>query len=395
MNSILPNTQKRILFYVHDGIGLGHLKRISRIAEALQDPFSCLILSSLRYEANIINDKCEFVYIPSIDSLLERNSKYWGRKPFLDLPKNDAKIFRAKMIDSVVENFNPDAIIVDFLPLGRNDELTNTIMNHSSKKYFIIRGILDDPANIRKFILSGKGEIALEKFYDKIIVTCDKQIINVSKEYKFNEIISNKIVYTGYVSPTISDNERKTARQERNLKRDDIWVVCSTGGGKLGEKLIEECIRLANANPKLKFDIVIGPRSNLKWSKLSVNQFEVANIRFFNETNKIEFLHSAADIVINPGGYNSLIETITGKGIFITVPVQLKTSEEQFIHSNRLSKLIPQIIPLKDIKDLPETFKKVVENLKFYKATARKKLSDDGISAIKKIMNNDLHIYSS
>jgi hypothetical protein len=64
--------QKRAIFFVFDGgTGLGHLRRLSCIARALQGQFACLIVTGHRASANwFVPPECEHVHVPARDSLL-------------------------------------------------------------------------------------------------------------------------------------------------------------------------------------------------------------------------------------------------------------------------------------------------------------------------------------
>lgn len=395
-DSVIKFEQRKVLFFVHDGTGLGHLQRVSRIAAELQGNFSCLILSGHRQMANIVPEICEYVHIPSLDSLLERKSRYWGRKPFWETSLKNVLKFRSEIINSVITSFDPDVIFIDFLPLGKNEELKYAVMNHRAKKYFILRGVLDDPSNIRIDILGGMGEYALEKFFSKIIVTCDEKIIDVSKEYALSENISNKLVYAGYVAPSFDEMDMQQARIERGLQSHELWAICSAGGGMLGEKLINECTRLAKRYEHIKFDIILGPKSAKRWNRLTINRYDDGNIRYHKDHFNLSLLHAAGDIIINPGGYNSLVEALQSKqrNAIIIVPAQLRTNDEQYIHAKRLMKYVDNIFPLTSASELDSIFDQVVKTLQMENIGSpiqfKNRLNFNGANNIARIIKTDI-----
>src|SRR5579872_3365057 len=81
--------QKRIIFFVHDGTGLGHLRRLARIAKNLQGPYSCLIVTGHRAAYWFVSEESEYVHLPSLDNLLPSKSLYWGLKPFVEMNKKE------------------------------------------------------------------------------------------------------------------------------------------------------------------------------------------------------------------------------------------------------------------------------------------------------------------
>lgn len=343
VNSVVPKyenvpraTQPRLLFFCHDGTGIGHLQRLARIAGAMQGPCASLVVTGHSTAGWIVPKECEFVHLPSLDSLIVSRARYWGREPFLHMPIEEAKIFRNNLLSQVINWFQPDALFVDFLPIGKNRELADVVFNRNCKKYFVLRGVLDDARNVRIDVLGGNGEQALEDHYDRIFVACDPRVIDVAKEYSLSERISRKLIYTGYVAPESTRDARAATRLRRGVPEVTTWVVCSAGGGKLGERLIEECLRIAAVKTNMFFDIVLGPRSSIGNEALLRSE-GLPRVRVLSQTTELPELHAAANIVICAGGYNSIVEAIAGESEIICVPVQLDTDDEQFIHARRLA----------------------------------------------------------
>ena len=163
--SYVPSVQRRVLFFVHDGAGLGHLRRISRIAKTLQGPCACLIVSGHRQGAWLIPPECGFLLLPSLDTLLPRQARYWNREPFLKVKRSEALGFRQSLLESAFNCFKPDAVFVDYLPLGKNEELGRLIDEGKFRKYFVMRGVLDHPDQVRMDVMQGRAERALASRY--------------------------------------------------------------------------------------------------------------------------------------------------------------------------------------------------------------------------------------
>jgi len=389
-STLLKHSQKRILFFVHDGSGLGHLNRISLIAKALQGSCcSCLIVSGQRASSWIVPKECEYVHLPSLDSLLPNRSKYWGLSPFIDLEESEAFKIRKEILNGVISGYKPDAIIVDYLPLGKKDELADIIKNTPAKKYYIARGFMDHAGSIKE-ILEGRAREYLEKFYNKIFVACDDKIYFV-KEYEISLEIEKKVQYVGYVAESITNHEIQQTRLERGIGQDDIWIVCSAGGGKLGEEIIKYCMEIATQFKKAFFDIIIGPRSNIQWPYLSVNQAVNENIRLHKESGYLKYFHGSADIVICPGGYNSLVEAMQGKAHIICYPSALKTSDEQYFHPLLLSKFV-SIKIVTDPVDLQKMLTDAIVNHQYNNNDERTSLNFNGAFNIRQHIFEDMGI---
>jgi predicted glycosyltransferase/glycosyltransferase involved in cell wall biosynthesis len=384
--TIVKKKQKRILFFLHDGSGLGHLQRISRIAKALQGDCACLIVSGHRSASWIVPEECEYIHLPSLDSLLPKKSGYWGREPFLKVDKSEAIKFRKEILKSVIKSFNPDAVVVDFLPLGKFEELEDIIYQHSSLKYFIMRGVLDRSDNIALGVFRTHGEHVLEEKYDRIIVTGDRRVIDVVEEYGLSKKIENKISYVGYVSDPITPELRSNTRGERGIPNRKKWIVCSAGGGVYGEKFIEECSRISRKLLKYYFDIVTGPRTALKWQ--TTNGLN-GRVRFIKEANNLGLMHGSADLVICHGGYNSLVETLEGSAQIICHPIQVDVCDEQYIHPMKLNKYVPITVNT-NLNNLEDTLVETIKMKKHEFAAGRKLLDFNGIETIRNIIFKDL-----
>ncbi|MBN9413688.1 MAG: hypothetical protein J0H12_07210 [Candidatus Paracaedimonas acanthamoebae] len=389
----MAGNQKKFLFFVSDGAGLGHLHRMAKIAKALQKSASCLVVSGHRATSWIVSEDCEYIHLPSFDSLLPNRARHWGRKPFMEFSTHDEIInFRKNLLKQVIETYSPDGIFTDYLPLGKFDEMAEIIESHSAKKYFIVRGILDDPNSIRGEILGGKGQRYLEEFYDKIFVTCDKKICDVVKEYKLNTILEKKLEYVGYVAELINLHDIEQTRLERGITSEQNWVVCSVGGGKAAEGLVQECINIAHDYPNILFDVIVGPRSNYACEFKTAEYKDYGNLRLHKENHYLKYLHASADIVICHGGYNSLVECLQGKAKIICYPTQDKPNSEQYIHSHRLAEF-SNITTVTNYPDLKNIFKQAVKTLIFKGAFKEvSNLDFQGVEKIRNIVYKDLNI---
>jgi predicted glycosyltransferase len=382
--------RKRLLFYVHDGTGLGHLQRLSKIARALQSEAACLIVTGHRAAAWLVPETCEYVRLPSLDSLLPDKAAYWGREPFLAVDRDEGLAMRRGMLDSVVAAFAPDALITDYLPLGKHGELAEIVERRACRKYFILRGILDRPDRVEREILGGRGGAALAAHYDRIFVAGDRRIVDVAAEYAFPPPIAGKLDYVGYVVEPVAAEVRARLRSSR-LGGGGPWVVCSAGGGALGEALIEQCLRIAADRPGLVFDIVVGPRSSRPWPEPHREHYDQGSVRIWKEHRGLNLLHAAADVVICPGGYNSLLEALQGDASILCVPVQIRTDDEQYVHAERLRRYRP-IETVPDLGALGAALDDAVRQRTAPGAAASRRpgLDMDGIAAVRRRILADL-----
>jgi predicted glycosyltransferase len=388
--------QRRALFFVFDGgTGVGHLRRLATIAKALQGPVGCLVVTGHRAAAAwFVPDECEYIHLPSWDSLLESKATYWGRRPFVVVDPGEAIQLRKRILNGVVDAFVPDAIFVDHLPLGAHEELADILSDTPCLKYLVTRGVLNETENLRKLILGGRASQYLKTHYSRILVASDSRVFDFVRRYNVSAEIRAKAVQTGYVIEHVHDDVIKRTRERRGLRDGDIWVVASAGGGQMGEPLIQGCLELAGVHQDIAFDIVRGPRSGLAWDAGDSVRVVGNDVRFHKESDQMPYLHAAADLVISTGGYNSLLEALQGNARILCFPYRLDPRDEQYQHASSLRKFVDLEVSA-DLWRLRELFEAALARIRSGRSCDRRgELDFDGAAFIRRIVLEDLGIGS-
>jgi len=384
--------QKRALFFVFDGgTGVGHLRRLAQIAKTLQGPLACLVVTGHRAAASwFVPDECEYIHLPSWDSLLENKAAYWGRKPFVVVDPCEAIRLRKDILKGIVDAFAPDAIFVDHLPLGAHEELAEIISDTPCLKYLVTRGVLNETENLRQLILGGRPNHYLKMHYSRILVAADCRVFDFVKRYNASPEIRAKAVHTGYIIEHVPDDVIRKTRERRGLRAGDTWVVASAGGGQMGELLIEGCLELARVHEDIAFDIVRGPRSNLPWEGSDHMRVVANNVRFHKESDQMPYFHAAADLVISSGGYNSLLEALQGHAKILCFPYRLDPRDEQYQHASCLKKFVDLEVST-DLSQLAELFATGLASIRSGRSMDRRgELDFNGAASIRKIVFGDL-----
>jgi predicted glycosyltransferase len=383
--------QKRAIFFVFDGgTGIGHLRRLSCIARALQGPFSCLVVTSHRAAAAwFVPPECEYLHLPAWDSLLPEKALYWGRQPFLSVEAGEALDLRRSLLQGIVESFKPDVMFVDHLPLGMRDELEPIVVGARCLKYLVTRGVQNETENLAELLLAGKARDSIKHHYDRVFLAIDQRVFDFRERYRAFDEVADKLCPVGYVIEPIGRQAIAECRKARGLGSGDLWAVASAGGGQLGEELIAACCELAPTHPAVAFDVVIGPRSRLSRESLAAWSVGSPNLRLHEEVPDMAPWHSAADVVISSGGYNSLLEALLGNARIICVPNRKSERDEQYAHAARLSAFATVDLDL-DAGRMPAMFDRALADLrKGANADRRRQLDFGGAAAIRRIALGD------
>jgi predicted glycosyltransferase len=317
-------SRRRILLFCHDGTGLGHLQRISRLAGTLQEEFSTLVLCGMREASWIVPPDCGLVKLPDWDGIDYWRARRAGKTPWIDLSGHRATQFRAEAIRDVAALYKPDIIIVDYLPFGQRHELDALFSSRETLRYFLHRGLTDTSDGS---ILRGTATQRIADMYDRILVASDPRLVDIAAQDDYCANARAKLTYVGFIVPNL-------------ISRGRSWsptVVCSGGGGYRAESLMLQCVKVAERNPHITLKIVLGPKSRLSASCFSVP----SNCEVYGTRVDLPELHQTAAVVISSGGYNSVLEAITGGARMIIYPNQTGEDDEQRRFADRLSKYYP------------------------------------------------------
>jgi len=389
-----PTPKRILLFAFEGGTGIGHLRRIACIAGALQQQFACLIVTGHREIANwFVSPNCEYIHIPSWDSLLPEKAAYWNRKPFLPLSVGEAVRLRKGMVRGVVQSYAPDLIIVDHLPLGMHEELGDIIAESPAKKYLVTRGVLNVSGALLDLVLGGSARDFLHRHYDRIIVAADRNVIDFAQDYALPADLVAKTMHVGYVIDHTGVADIQAFQNLHRRASQAAWVVVSAGGGQLGERLVQSAVALSVHYPDVFFDIVAGPRSSLPGS-MSAAHHTQGNLRLHATSRDMPLLNASADIVICSGGYNTLLEALQGNARILCVPSWKDPRDEQTRHSKCLQKFADiEIVP--ELGSLADAFAATLARVHTGEPGDRRGILNlSGAKAIEQLVVEDLCMFS-
>src|SRR5713101_607270 len=143
---------KKIALYWHNGRSLGHTVRCATLGQALLDrlPGSIVVgITGASKGFELLPPEMDLVKIPSY--LTYDGVGDVRVTPILPLAKEQFQCIRENLISTFVRDFQPQALIVDFHPEGKNGELIPTVINSSNThKVLGSRGILGSPADTNR-----------------------------------------------------------------------------------------------------------------------------------------------------------------------------------------------------------------------------------------------------
>ncbi|MDQ1626876.1 MAG: hypothetical protein QOI54_620 [Actinomycetota bacterium] len=308
-----------VLFYSHDGYGLGHVRRNSLIADALldADPTNQVtIVTGLAKRPRWLTDKrISVVTVPPL--LKDGDGAY--RNPgmtFEQAIRDRAMTFRA-----AVERICPDVIVIDRHPFGTGGELLLglTLAKAQGARLILgLRDVIDEPAAVRAE-LAGEGWRDVPRIFDEILVYGERSLCDHEAEYG----LPMRPTYCGWVCPPVARARPTRAR-----------LVISAGGGGDGDAVYQLGLQALRLRPEWEGCVVAGPYAANVPTDL-VHDRRISIVR--NATDCVGEL-SRASASLQMAGYNSTAEAIACGLRPILVP-RRSPRREQAIRALRLSAL--------------------------------------------------------
>jgi predicted glycosyltransferase len=325
----------RYLFYSHDGLGLGHLRRNLSVATALAelDPDASILLATSAEEAQ------RFPIPPSVDILklpgLRKvdNGHYAARR--LNVTWRDVRSVRSSVLLAAVKSFRPSVLLVDKHPLGVGRELQPALEHTRAaggRAVLGLRDVLDDPVAVRTEL--GKRGVfeRIVEYYDRVLVYGQQDILDARREYEFPEAVARITRFCGYV---VAAEARRRNTGPSNGSGPDAShrprVLATAGGGEDGTALLSAFVEAAG-HASWDAAVVSGPQcSRDDVQRLGALASEAGvDFRRFVPDLSAEF--PSLDALVCMGGYNTLTEAAASGVSTVCVP-RVEPRQEQLIRA--------------------------------------------------------------
>src|SRR5215470_2690907 len=170
----------RVALYSHDTMGLGHMRRNLLIAESLVrglfEPVVLMIAGAREAGGFAFPPGVDCVTLPALRK--DAPGRYASRH--LDVALQDLSALRAKTIRAVLDEFEPDVLIVDNVPRGALRELDRALAALRTRGgthcVLGLRDVLDEPDIVRWEWHRTANEDALRDYYDAVWVYGDPNV---------------------------------------------------------------------------------------------------------------------------------------------------------------------------------------------------------------------------
>ncbi|MES0825854.1 glycosyltransferase family protein [Ruegeria sp. SCP11] len=323
----------RILFYSHDTFGLGHLRRSRALAAAITQAnpqASALILTGSPVAGRFtFPRRVDHVRLPGVTK--RADGSYAART--IGMGIEEVTELRSGLIQTAVQQFGPDMLIVDKEPTGFRGELVPTLehMLHSQRTKLVLglRDVLDEPEVLAAEWERKEALAATERFYHEIWVYGLRSIYDPTKGLPLSHAAQSRIHWTGYLRRDLGPVGEPP---------EQPYILITPGGGGDGKAMVNLVLSAYEKDPTLspRAVLVYGPflsgelREEFETRVAALNG-RVTAVGF---ESQIETLFAGAAGVVCMGGYNTFCEVLSFDKRAVIVP-RTTPRLEQWIRASR------------------------------------------------------------
>ncbi|MGQ7842953.1 glycosyltransferase family protein [Granulosicoccus sp. 3-233] len=322
----------RILFHVQHLLGIGHLMRAGRIAEALagRGMDVTLVSGGLPVKG----------FSPVGVRRLELPAMAVGTKNFGELVDADGQVLddayrqrRSALLLQMFHDIEPDCVILEAFPFGRRQlrfellPLIEAIESRQNRPVLLtsVRDIL------QRRTKPGRDEETaslITRHFDGVLVHGDPQFATLDESFSCAATIADRISYTGLVCAPLAEPSPL-----------QVDIVVSAGGGAVGDRLVKAALQAAGELPsELSWCIIGGP--NLQQAHYASMARELPD-NVLLERFRADFpgLLRNARVSVSQAGYNTMGDILQAGCRAILVPYSVGGETEQADRAARLQEL--------------------------------------------------------
>ncbi|EKD99600.1 MAG: hypothetical protein ACD_22C00224G0001 [uncultured bacterium] len=304
----------RYLFYVVNGIGIGHLCRMLGVADAVKklEPTSEILFISEVDDPQMLKEHgYAYFYVPPLHRLLEDSG-------YKNLPSDPLIAIRNSTIDSVILNFQPNAIVHDTLTDSRIIKMGKVV---GAKQVLILRLHKDMSTYISK---------NYDLLKDMSLIALPYQNRDEVPLKLFSRLQEKLILVGPILRRSLSQIDTTSTKNKYQINDSRFTIVISNGGGSdlhgyldsFWETISHVFYHKDLQNNGIDIIAITGPLTSytqvFKNNKIKIVQFEPKLIDLFASSN----------LVIARGGFNTVLELAIVGVPSICIPAWRKSDNQ-------------------------------------------------------------------
>jgi len=325
-----------VLFYVQHLLGIGHLQRSLRIAEALVQNGIAVTLVCGGPPVALPRDPS--VRIVQLTPIRARDARFdlvdTAGRPIDDALREE----RCVALLAAFAAARPDAVVIEGFPFARRafrfelEPLIAAVAAAEPRPCLIcsVRDIVvvrDDPRRRRDIVER------VRRHFDAVLVHGDPALIRFDSSFPAAPDIADRLIYTGYVCPPAEAVGATAA-----TGGDE--VVVSAGGGAAGYALLEAALaaRRSGCLAGLSWRLLTG--TNLPEADFAALGADLpAGVAVERFCYNFVGLLRGCRVSVSQAGYNTVLDILATRARAVLVPFAAGRETEQLMRAERLAGL--------------------------------------------------------
>ena len=347
-----------VLFHVQYLLGIGHLQRSLRIAEALVDEgVSVTLVSGGDAIPGLCPDpRIRFVQLEPVKALDARFELVDSRGK----PIDDAlRLRRRAALLAAYAEARPDAVIVEGFPFARRafrfelDPLIAAISETRPRPRLVcsVRDIVvrrDDPARQREIVARVRAD------FDAVLVHGDPEFVPFEASFPAASEIADRLVYTGYVGSTSETSDADAS---------DPSVLVSGGGGPAGHGLLTAALEARRQGCLAAVPWLMLAGATLPEAEFAaLARAAPAGMRVERFRRDFPALLRRCHVSVSQAGYNTVMDVLAARARAVLVPFAAERETEQLLRAEALAaRGVAEMVRESELS--PETLARAVERV--------------------------------
>jgi predicted glycosyltransferase/peptidoglycan/xylan/chitin deacetylase (PgdA/CDA1 family) len=343
----------KVIHYCQHVLGMGHFFRSLEIARALSKHEVTLVTGGPPVDAALPDHVKEF-RLPGL--MFDQDFKNLSPAQE-DRNLEEIQQERQRQLWNVFNQVQPDLFLIELYPFGRNafrHELNPILQGIRTGELPPCRVV----CSLRDILVEKNDQAAYEQRvvrrlqtgFDAVLVHADPEVMRLDRTFSRVNDLPIPIAYTGFVTRSAPEHARNRMRRKMGLKKSDLLVVASAGGGKVGFDLLRSVLRAATlleTGRPLHLQVFTGPfMSTLEYRRLERRSGGLAKVSRFT-SDFLSYL-AAADLSVSMAGYNTCMNVLAARVPALVWP--FVQNREQRLRSEALQERgLVRIIEGKDL----------------------------------------------
>ncbi|MBI5593049.1 MAG: hypothetical protein HY881_21485 [Deltaproteobacteria bacterium] len=340
---MITNRIRRVLFYTHNSIGLGHVFRTLAVITGIRKwrpDIDFMVLSGTSVPHVLMRQGIEVVKLPGVKKAIEETGCPLKPRYLRSLPVDEVLSFRQTIIREAHAFFKPDVVMIEHYLAGLSGEIAPLLMEkkacrNSPKDFALVhlsRGIMGNDFSLQHYPDAPCSSLAVP-VYDFRYVFDDPALVCAKGPAAGTAQIGHSVRYLGRIAEkSIAELPEREAIINRFRLADKpiILMYLSRHGNIAGlSKSLMNAINLAGLSRNYQIIMVAYPYLNPEIIEDLRSDIRFRHVRFLPFFYPLIDLIHASEIVICRAGYNVINEILLTSARALVIPEHHPSGEQE------------------------------------------------------------------